>query len=71
MMKMTYTAVIMTRAVAISSGDISSSTESGGGKVTSTDGTIVVPVGSSGELSLPGEVTILLKMIARKSKQAG
>jgi hypothetical protein len=57
--KLIYT-VIVTRAAATSSGGSSSGTVSGGGKVTSTDGTIVVPIGSTGELSLLGEVTVII-----------
>lgn len=50
----------MTRAVAISGDGGSSNTGNYGGKVISTDVVIVEPVGSRGELSLPGEVTVVI-----------
>ncbi|OMD37089.1 S-layer homology domain-containing protein, partial [Paenibacillus odorifer] len=56
----TYTVTMTREAAVISEGGSSSNTGNSGGKVTSTNGTLVVPVGSTGELSLPGEVTVVI-----------
>ncbi|WP_375105294.1 cadherin-like beta sandwich domain-containing protein [Paenibacillus sp. RS8] len=56
----TYTVTLTREAAVISEGGSSSNTGNSGGKVTSTNGTLVVPVGSTGELSLPGEVTVVI-----------